>query len=127
MIGGLCCQTKCYFYNIDMICEKYLYCLIYVYIYWIYYLCVKNKLSLKTPTKAKLCSKYTFNKKRWEESSRNVCSADLKDSLGKEELYLRKIFKKMMFEIIIVAIRNYVYWIIKTNYLQIYMKKQEAT
>jgi hypothetical protein len=32
-----------------------------------------------------------------------------------------------MFEIIIVAIRNYVYWIIKTNYLQIYMKKQEAT
>jgi hypothetical protein len=46
--------------------------------------------------------KYTFNKKRSEESSRNVCSADLKDSLGKEELYLRKIFKKMMFEIIIV-------------------------
>ena len=35
--------------------------------------------------------KYTFNKKPSEESSRNVCSADLEDSLGKEELYLRKI------------------------------------
>jgi hypothetical protein len=77
--------------------------------------------------KTNCVKKYTFNKKRSEEFSRNVCSADLKDSLGKEELYLRKIFKKMMFEIIIVAIRNYVYCIIKTNYLQIYMKKQEAT
>jgi hypothetical protein len=45
-------------------------------------------LSLKTPTKTKLCSKYTFNKKRSEESSRNVCSADLEDNLGKEERHL---------------------------------------
>ena len=35
--------------------------------------------------------KYTFNQKESEESSRNVCSADLEDSNGKEELYLRKI------------------------------------
>ena len=35
--------------------------------------------------------KYTFNKKHSEESSRNVCSADLEDSLGKKELYLREI------------------------------------
>ena len=35
--------------------------------------------------------KYAFNKKRSKESSRNVCSADLKDILGKEELYLRKL------------------------------------
>jgi hypothetical protein len=35
--------------------------------------------------------KYTFNKKRSVESSRNVCSADLDDSLGKEELYLSKV------------------------------------
>jgi hypothetical protein len=34
---------------------------------------------------------YTLNKKRSEESSRNVCNADLEDSLEKEELYLRKI------------------------------------
>jgi hypothetical protein len=33
-------------------------------------------------------------------SSKNVCSANLENSLGKEELYLRKI-KKNMFEIII--------------------------
>ena len=54
---------------------------------------MKKKLSLKTPTKTKLCSKYTFNKKLPEESSRNVCSADLEDSLGKEERHLRKIKK----------------------------------
>jgi predicted nucleic acid-binding Zn ribbon protein len=41
--------------------------------------------------------------KRSEKSSRRVCSADLEDSLGKEQLYRRKI-KKIMFEIIIVAI-----------------------
>jgi hypothetical protein len=46
----------------------------------------QKKISLKTPTKTKLCSKYTFNKKRSEESSRNVCSADLEDNLGEEEL-----------------------------------------
>jgi hypothetical protein len=39
--------------------------------------------------------KYTFNKKRSEESSRNVCSVYLEDSLGKEKLYLRKIKKKI--------------------------------
>jgi hypothetical protein len=43
-------------------------------------------------TNKKNCvKKYTFNKKRLKESSRNVCSADLKDSPVKEELYLRKI------------------------------------
>ena len=47
--------------------------------------------------------KYTLNKKRSEESSRNVCNADLEDSFEKEELYLRKI-KILMLEIIIVAI-----------------------
>ena len=30
-------KKNCYFYNIDMICEKYWYWLIYVYVYWIYY------------------------------------------------------------------------------------------
>jgi hypothetical protein len=54
---------------------------------------VEKKLSLKTPTKTNCAKKYTFNKKRSEESSRNVCSADLEDSLGKEKLYLRKIKK----------------------------------
>ena len=39
----------------------------------------------------KVGKKYTFNKRRSEESSSNVCSADLEDSLGKEELYLRKV------------------------------------
>ena len=50
----------------------------------------KLKKSLKTTNK-KVGKKYTFNKKRSEESSSNVCSADLEDSLGKEELYLRKV------------------------------------
>ena len=49
----------------------------------------KNNLSLKTPTK-KLVKNIHSIKKRSEESSRNVCSADLDDSLGKEELYLSK-------------------------------------
>ena len=31
--------------------------------------------------------KYTFNQKRSEESSINVCSVDLEDCIGKEELY----------------------------------------
>jgi hypothetical protein len=35
--------------------------------------------------------KNTFNQKGSEESSRNVCSADLEDTIGEEELYLRKI------------------------------------
>jgi hypothetical protein len=35
-------------------------------------------------------------KKRSEESSKNVCSANLENSLGKEELYLRKIKKNML-------------------------------
>jgi hypothetical protein len=47
------------------------------------FLCEK-KLSLKTPTKKNCVQKYTFNKKQSEESSRNVCSADLEDNLGKE-------------------------------------------
>ena len=51
-------------------------------------LCKKN-ISLKPPTK-NCVQKYIFNQKRSEESSRNVCSADLEDSNGKEELYLRK-------------------------------------
>ena len=54
---------------------------------------MKKKLSLKTPTKKNCAKKYIFNKKRSEESSRNVCSADLEDSLGIEELHLRKIKK----------------------------------
>ena len=54
MIGGLCWQTKCYFYNIDMICEKYWYCLIYVYVYWIYYLCVKKKIKSQNTNKNKI-------------------------------------------------------------------------
>ena len=50
-------------------------------------LCKKKSENIK-----KNCvKKYTFNKKRSEESSRNVCSADREDSLGKEKLYLRKI------------------------------------
>jgi hypothetical protein len=53
-------------------------------------LCEK-KLKSENTNKKNCVQKYTFNKKRSEESSRNVCSADLKDSLGKEELYLRKI------------------------------------
>jgi hypothetical protein len=51
----------------------------------------KLKKSLKTNDQQKVGKKYTFNKKRSEESSSNVCSADLEDSLGKEELYLRKV------------------------------------
>jgi hypothetical protein len=43
-----------------------------------------SNISLKTPTKKNGVQKYTFNKKRSEESSRNVCSADLEDNLGKE-------------------------------------------
>ena len=60
---------------------------------------MKKKLSLKTEVFKNIHS----IKKRSEESSKNVCSANLENSLGKEELYLRKIQKKM-FEIIIVAI-----------------------
>jgi hypothetical protein len=53
---------------------------------------VKTFLSLKTLTTKNCAQKCTFNKKRSEESSRNICCADLEDSLGKEELYLRKNF-----------------------------------
>ena len=45
----------------------------------------------------------SINKKGSEESSRSVCSADLEDSLGKEQLYRGKI-TILMFEITIVAI-----------------------
>ena len=44
---------------------------------------VKKYKSENTNNK-KLCSKIYF------QSSRNVCSADLEDCIGKEELYLRK-------------------------------------
>ena len=50
----------------------------------------KKNISLKTPT-THCVQKYTFNQKRSEESSRNVCSVDLEVCIGKEELYLRKI------------------------------------
>jgi hypothetical protein len=46
---------------------------------------------IKSSKQVRVTEKYTFNKKRSEESSSNVCSADLEDSLGKEELYLRKV------------------------------------
>ena len=49
----------------------------------------KLKKSLKTTNK-KVGKKYTFNKKRPEESSRD---ADLEDSLAKQERHLRKIKK----------------------------------
>jgi hypothetical protein len=47
-----------------------------------------------------------INKKGPKESSRGVCSANLEDSLGKEQLYRRKIKKNHVWEIeiIIVAI-----------------------
>jgi len=91
-----------------------------------------------------LCSKkYTFNQKGSEESSRNVCSADLEDSIGKEELYLRKItifdvwdYYSSNYEIMFIQL----YWIIKTNSITLldhkdklyanihfFMKKQEGT
>ena len=80
-----------------------------------------------------MLKKYTFNEKLIEESSRNVCSAYLDDSLGKEELYLRKIkhfdvwdYYSSNYEIMFIQL----FWIIKTNYMQIYIfngKKQEAT
>ena len=54
---------------------------------------VKKNLSLKTPIKEIVFKNIKSIKKRSEDSSRNVCSADLEDSLGKEELYLRKIKK----------------------------------
>ena len=93
----------------------------------------KNNFSLKTTNK-KVGQKYTFNKKRPEESSRNVCSADLDDSLGKEELYLSKgiiydvwdYYYSSSYEIMFIQL----YWIIKTNYICKYTflwKKQEAT
>ena len=65
----------------------------------------------------KLCSKIYSIKKRQEESSRNVYSGDLEDSLGKEELYFRKI-TILMFEIIIVAIMKLC--LFKTNYANIH-------
>ena len=51
---------------------------------------VKKKIS-KHQQKQNCVHKYTFNKKQSEESSVNVCSTDLEDSLGKDELHLRKI------------------------------------
>jgi hypothetical protein len=69
-------------------------------------------------TNKKNCvKKYTFNENRSEQSSRNVYSADLEDSLGKEKLYFRKI-TILMFEIIIVAIMKLC--LFKTNYANIH-------
>ena len=53
-------------------------------------LCEKKDKSENTNNK-NCVQKYTFNQKRSEESSRNVCSVDLEVCIGKEELYLRKI------------------------------------
>ena len=43
-----------------------------------------KKIKVWKHQKKNCVQKYTFNKKRSEESSRNVCSADLEDNLGKE-------------------------------------------
>ena len=75
-----------------------------------------------------------INKKESEESSRSVCSADLDVSLGKEQLYRRKI-TILMFEITIIEIMLIqLYWIMMKNYMFFFMqiynfyeKKQEAT
>jgi len=80
---------------------------------------VKKKFKSENTNKKNGVKKYTFNKKRCEESSRNVCSANLKDSLGKEELYLREItifdvldyYYNSNYEIIFIQL----YWIIKAN------------
>jgi len=65
-----------------------------------------------------------INKKKSEESSRSVCSSDLEDSLGKEQLYRRKIqtfhvwdYYSSNYEIMFIQL----YWMIKTNYMQIYI------
>ena len=76
----------------------------------------------------------SINKKESEESSRSVCSADLDVSLGKEQLYRRKI-TILMFEITIIEIMLIqLYWIMMKNYMVFFMqiynfyeKKQEAT
>jgi predicted nucleic acid-binding Zn ribbon protein len=76
----------------------------------------------------------SINKKESEESSRSVCSADLDVSLGKEQLYRRKI-TILMFEITIIEIMLIqLYWIMMKNYMFFFMqiynfyeKKQEAT
>ena len=76
----------------------------------------------------------SINKKESEESSRSVCSADLDVSLGKEQLYRRKI-TILMFEITIIEIMLIqLYWIMIKNYMFFFMqiynfyeKKQEAT
>jgi len=54
-------------------------------------------------TQKKIVVLKSINKKGSGESSRSVCSADLEDSLGKEQLYRWKI-TILMFEITIVAI-----------------------
>jgi hypothetical protein len=52
---------------------------------------VKKKYKSENTNNKNCVQKYTFNQKRSEESSRNVCSVDLEVCIGKEELYLRKI------------------------------------
>jgi hypothetical protein len=50
----------------------------------------KNDVQVQKKFKSENTNIY-INKKRSVESTRNVCSADLDDSLGKEEIYLSKV------------------------------------
>ena len=74
----------------------------------------------------------SINKKGSEEFSRSVYSADLEDSLEKEQLYRRKI-TILMFEITIVAIMKLCLFNSIGSWRQtickytIFMKKKEAT
>ena len=84
---------------------------------------VKKYIYLKTPTK-----QIYIKSKRSEESSRNVCSADLEGSIEKEELYLRKIaifnvwdYFSSNYEIMFIQL----YWIIKTNSLTLSDQKDK--
>ena len=49
-----------------------------------------KKFNSENTNKKNCVKKYTFNKKRLEESSRNVCSVYLEDRLGKEELLFKE-------------------------------------
>jgi len=99
----------------------------------IFYFTLCRKIYKSENTNNNNCvQKYTFNQKWSEESSRNVCSADLEDCIGKEELYWRKItifdvwdYYSSIYEIMFIQL----YWIMKTSSMQIYifMKKQKAT
>jgi hypothetical protein len=76
---------------------------------------VKKTYQSENTNNKNCVKKYTFNQKGSEESSRNVCSADLEDNNGKEDLYLRKIKKieiwdyySTNYEILFIQL----YWII---------------